>query len=324
MAKKIDIDYIKSFRLCDENHFLIMKGIAIFLVMVAYVSVAYFQTYVLAQLAGVGSIIFLFCSGYGLSESFLWKKGLPHYWENKIVKVWIPSLVSLIIISLLNGGTGITWVEQSPIGLSGWFLHMLFACYLLFWLVFQYVEGKATPVAILFAAAAIAFASIEQQTYAEVLAAFPLGVLVSQLGLKRKLRELGLKGRLLVCALLLAAAVGGYVLATGFDSGWICNLCWLVSKTAMACFLIYGVFCLQKIPVFGLFGLLGTLSYAIYLLKNVLSLICQPGDWETVGIGLAVLVVAASVYSWLFTQLHLWNKRVRRKKNPPLKGSMQR
>ena len=324
MAKKIDIDFIKNFRLCDEGHFLIMKGIAIFLVMVAYVAVAFFQTYALAPLAGVGSVIFLFCSGYGLSESFMWKKGMPHYWENKIVKVWIPSLASLIIISLLQGGTGIDWVEQTPFGLSGWFLYMLMVCYGLFWVVFQYVDGKAGPVALLFAAAAIAFAAIEQQTYAEVLAAFPLGVLVSQTELKRTLREFGILGRVLLCGLLLAVAVGGYMLAMSFEAGWVCNLCWLFSKTAMACLLIYGVFCLQKLPVFGLFGLLGTISYGLYLLKELMYLISKPGDWETVGIGLAVLLVSAAVYSWLFTQLHLWNKRVRRKKNPPLKGSMQR
>ena len=325
MAKKIEINYIKKFRLCDENHFLIMKGIAIILVLLAYVSAVYFGVEGLAPLANVGSIIFLFCSGYGLSESFSWKNGMPHYWENKIVKLWIPSVVSLVLYSLFTGGTGIEWIGQMPLGLSGWFLNMLFVYYLLFWLVFQYIEGKAYPVAILFAASAIAFISLEQQTYAEVLLAFPLGVTVSQYGLKRTLREYTAKGRVLLCALLLAVAVGGYLAAGCCSAGMLCNLCWLVSKTAMALLLIYGVFCLQKLPVFGLFGLLGGISYALYLLMAIVfGLICQPNDWESVGIGLAVLVVAASVYTWLCNMLHNWNKRVRRKKNPPLKGNMQR
>ena len=324
MARKIKIDYIKKFRLCDKAHFLIMKGIAILLVLLAYVGSAYFGIRALVPLAGVGSVMFLFMSGFGLSESFLWKRGVPHYWENKIIKVWIPSVVSLVVFALLHEKMPFDWIGQNPLALSGWFLYVLFACYVLFWLAFEYIEGKIAPVIVLLAAAAIAFVSLEKRTYAEVMLAFPLGVLCSQWALQRDARDLGVKGRLILCGVLLLLSVGGYFLANA-TAGMLCNLCWMVSKTAMALLLIYGVFCLQAVPAFGIFAPLGFIAYAVYLLMaDVLSLTIKSPDLESIGIGMGVLIVSASVFAWLCNALYLWNKKVRRKKNPKLKGNMQR
>ena len=301
-----------------------MKGIAILLVLLAYVGSAYFGIGALAPLAGVGSVMFLFMSGFGLSESFLWKQGVPHYWENRIIKVWIPSVVSLVLFALLKEMTPFFWIGQNPLALSGWFLYVIFACYILFWLAFLYIDGKIAPVIVLLVAAAIAFVSVKHQTYAEVMLAFPLGVLCSQWGLKRDVRDLGVKGRLLLCGLLLALSVGGYFLANA-TAGILCSLCWMVSKTAMALLLIYGVFCLQAVPVFGIFAPLGFIAYAVYLMMaDILHLTVKSPDLESIGIGMGVLIVSASVFAWLCNALYLWNKKVRRKKAPKLKGNMQR
>lgn len=323
MAKRIEINYIKDFRLCDKAHFLIMKGIAILLVLIAYVTYAYLGMEQLAPLAGVGSTIFLFCSGFGVSESFMLKQGVPHYWENKIVKVWIPSIVALWLFSAILYGNGLAWISSAPIGLDGWFLYMLFAYYLLFWVVVQYLENKNTQVTVLFAAAAIAFFAVEKRTCAEALLAFPLGVLFSQYGLKRKVREFGWKGISLFCAALLILAVGGYML-TGICSHYLLvNLCCLISKTSTALLLIFGVFFLRKIPVFGIFAPLGTISYGIYLIMPyILPSFMAQGDWQRLLKGLALMILVSAVYSWLFGMLHQWNKRTRRKRSPKLKGSM--
>ena len=68
----IDKDTNLSF--CDKNHFEILKGIAIVLVITCHMmgnsGVAWFT-----PLGGIGVAIFLFCSGYGVYYSLYKNRG---------------------------------------------------------------------------------------------------------------------------------------------------------------------------------------------------------------------------------------------------------
>lgn len=48
---------------------------------------------------GIGVALFLILSGYGVSESFK-KKGTNKFWKNKLIKLWIPYIIILTIVSI--------------------------------------------------------------------------------------------------------------------------------------------------------------------------------------------------------------------------------
>lgn len=323
MKSQPTIQYLRNFSLCSREHFSVAKGIAAVLLLLAYVAGAIYGIAGLKSLAGVAGAIFLFCSGYGVSESFQKKGGLQHYWENKILKVWLPSLVIMIIISALRDGEALSWINQSVLGLSGYFLYILFGCYAAFWGVFCLSEKNGWRIGLLMSAALVAFIYLNKRNYAELMLAFPLGVTCSQLGWRKTIKNWSTTFQTLLCAGFAVVAVGGYFLTKLSVPPQLTNLFWLLSKTAAALFAVLGAYVAQKLPVFGAFAIVGDMSYGIYLLyADVLSLRGDKTDLQSMLIVLGILVALAALFSWLRELLIRWNKKIRRRKNPKLKGAM--
>ena len=323
MAKNFEFEYIKSFRLCSLEHFAVVKGIAIVILLIAYVAAAFFGLQQASALVGVVCSVFLFCSGYGVCESAAYKNGLPHYWENKVIKVWLPSVVSLVAVYTIQSSNPIGWIKDSLIGLSGWFLYILFGFYAAFWFVYKLFQNKKAYGWVLLAVAAVAFVCLEKQSYAEVILAFPLGVLMSQFGWRNAIKQLGVAGS---CVLLLALAgvsFGGYVAAKLCSINLLTNLCWLICKTAAALWIVFVPFFVQKVPVFGVFAVFGEISFGIYLFfQSAYGLLDAQADWKAVAVVTVVLLVIAGVFSWLRELLVTQNKKARRRRGAKLKGSM--
>ena len=322
MKQKLEINYIKKFSMCSHEHFLILKGIAILMVLVPYILTMFFGISVVNPLVGVGSVIFLLCSGYGISESLKFKGGTIHYWENKIIKIWLPSLVALVIGSAISHGDLLYWTKEYPLGLSGWFLYVLFANYLVFWAMQWVIEGKKAQLITIFTIS-LGASLLLNRAQAEVLLAFPMGMLFSQLQLRDKIRNMAATGRILLSAILAVLAVAGYFLAKAVPEGIPANLCWMVSKTAMGILVALGVYFLRDIPIFGVFAPAGAISFGLYLLfKDVLSLVNPQDLLPTLALAVVILIAAASVFTFLRYLLVDFNKRMRRKRQTHLKGSM--
>lgn len=315
---------VTDFGLCDRDHFRIVKGISILAVLAAYICTRLLDFSYLPMVKGVAGAVFLFCSGYGVSESYILKQGLVHYWENKMMKVWVPSLVVMVLFSLINSRNAVAWVAESPLGLQGETLYLIFAAYLAFWLLFQFTQSRTVRCVALFAVAAVAFFFVDQKLLATQVFAFPVGVLFSQQGLKYKVRKFTWKGKLLLTVLLAAAAAGAWVLAGRFSAiAYVSTLLWSVAFLSAASLLIFGVFFAKSIQIFGLFAPVGTISFGLYLLySDVFGLLKNRSDWRGVLVALALLVLAASLFTWLRFLLITWNKNMRRRKKTHLKGSM--
>lgn len=313
-----------EFRLCDKEHFRIVKGIAIVAMVVTYLYGLLYHFPLQSYITGTAGVVFLFCSGYGLSESYNNKRGLIHYWENKMMGIWVPSLVVMLAVSLIAKRNALIWIEESPLGLKGNFLYMLFGAYVAFWAIFRFIENKTAKICCLFVTAAVAFCFLESRSLAAQIFAFPVGTMFSQLGLKYKIRSLTWKGRLVLTLLLLVGSAAAWVVAlrySGIPYAGIL-LCFLAFLTT-ALLMIFGVFFAQKIKVFNYFALFGEISFGIYLLyEDVFALLNGKKDIKIALVTLVLLIAAASLFTWLRFLLITWNKNMRRRKKTHLKGSM--
>lgn len=323
MKKKFEIQYIDGFSLLSREHFLIVKGIAVLVALVAYILMKFYGMSSLGPVIGAANATFLFCSGFGLSESRKFKGSLIHYWENKIISVWIPSLVQMIICSLIFGDGIVGWTDKSTIGLSGYFLYILFGFYAAYWLAVTFFEEEKLQVVTVFALAAVAFFLLKERQYADQLLAFPVGVMISTLHLREKLRKCKTVTRFILTGVFAALAVGGYFLGMNMTAGLAYNAVWMVSRTATALLLVFGVGYLQWIPIFGVFAPFGLIAYGLYLFhEDILGMVKKNNVSEGLVISLVVLIASASVFSWLRTTLINFNKKMRRRKKTHLKGSM--
>ena len=170
--------------LFDKTHFGIAKGMGIFVVVLVHLCNRYLDFPYLSPIAGAAVSVFLLCSGYGLSESYK-KKELKDYWTNKLVKIWIPSFLSISLFSVIRDAGFTVWFTEYPLFLYGWYLQVLFFDYLLFWIIYRFITPK-WRIGLIFVVSTIAFLCIRSQLYAEQLLCFPIGIAVSELNTKKK------------------------------------------------------------------------------------------------------------------------------------------
>ena len=324
MSSTKKINYIKEFNLCDRNHFQIVKGMVMLVALIAVFLEYFLKLGSSTPVTRLAMSLFAFCSGFGVSESFLKKKGLVHYWENKLVKVWIPSVVVVFAFNFLQTKDYASWIAQSPLGLKGNFLYLIFGGYVLFWLIFKYVENKNARVLCLLLAAAVAFAVIPEKMRINIhVFAFPVGVWASQSGWKRTIMRAGWGKKIRVLAICLAAAVGGWLLSGILNIPYVQDLileaCYLGASLSILLLTYY----LQSIPVWGIFEPVGLVSYGMYLTYDIVfRMFSDKSGLKMYAMLFVAVAVASAALAWLRILLIDWNYKMRRKNRTRLKGSM--
>ena len=324
MAPKLEINYVKEFKLCDKDHVLILKGISILAIMVAYFCMTYMQMSGWKFVAYAAATVFVLCSGFGVSESYLKKRGLFHYWENKVMKVWLPSLLVLTIFGFIEKGIGIYWITQYPVGLKGEFLYVIFGGYAAFWIMAQFGEKKPVRIIGVFVIALLAFVFVPGKMWIRTcMLAFPVGVMFSQMGWKRKIREFTWKGTMLLLLACAAVAGGAWVGATMMENIHIRAVLWNIAFIATGAFLCFFTYFTQKASIYGIFAPLGFISYGLYLLyDDIFAMLSIPLQWRKAVIVIVVLLVSATALSWVRELAINWNRNMRKRSKTHLKGSM--
>lgn len=323
-TKQRKIEYITKFDLCARAHFDIIKGISILVSLIALFCESFLNVPYGKPVVSIAAAVFVLCSGFGVAESYRRKGSLIHYWENKMIKVWLPSVVIVVGLTAALEKNMVSWISQSPVGLKGSWLHLIFGEYAAFWLVFRMVQNRNARLTCLFLCSAAAFALLpETLDIKPHVFAFPAGVLLSQIGWKYKVMKAGWGKKILLLALCLAAAAVGGIIAAMVKLPYAGTLAWSVCTLAAALSLLLVTYYLQKIPVFGVFAPFGMISYAIYLTYDkVFALFAGQKDWQMYVALVAVVFVVAAVVAWLRQQLINWNQKMRRKGKAHLKGSM--
>lgn len=323
MSSQIELNYIDDFQFCDRDHFQVVKGISVVVALISYLCGEFWNFPYLQFLQTMAAAVFLVCSGFGVSESFQHKGGLYHYWENKFIKIWIPSLLALIICSLIEKGNAIEWIGQYPVALKGNLLYLVFGNYLAFWLAFTFFNGKTARIVSIYILALVGFFCVELSLLRKLMFCFPVGVMASQLGWRREFRKLQWRGRLVTVLVSAAAAVLGWFLANAVQIPYLNELLWNVSCLGAAVFLLVGVYALHNIPIFGVFAPFGYMAYILYLVyKEGFRFASYPSDWRAVAAIVLGVFAVSLLGSWLMNRLVSLNKKYRRRKKTHLKGSM--
>lgn len=166
----------------------ILKGLAILMVIVEHLGQVLHIT-ALNPLGPIGVCLFLFVSGYGLSCSYK-KNGRNKYFSKRILKVYIPYLVSIAIFSIWSYFIGKTLtvkaifsyaiLKELPQG-SFWYLQLLFYWYMVFYfLTFLFDNEKVLATALCVATFVITVYSGFNRLYVWQFASFPAGIIISK------------------------------------------------------------------------------------------------------------------------------------------------
>ncbi len=324
MKSKPILSYVRSFKLCDRDHFSILKGIAILAALVAWFLGKYCDFQYTEIITESAAALFVLCSGFGVSESHSKKRGLFHYWENKVVKIWLPSLIAMVILSLIQGDFIISWLPEYPVALKGNLMYIIFGEYLAFWCIFKFIPNRTARILSMFGCSLVAFIFLPEDFSAKAqLFCFPIGVLFSQMGWKRKIGAYSWKGKTILLLGCLTVGVGAWFAANQLTMPYADTLVWAVCYMAAAAALCFLVWMLKAIPVFGIFVPVGMASYMIFLLHDdIFKLLKEGSDWRTLALIVVILFAAAGILTWLRDLLVIWNKSMRRQGKTHLKGSM--
>lgn len=182
----------KNLDFLDRDHTDMLKGYAILGVLVGHVG-QYLGINGIEYPAGVGVSLFLILSGYGvtLSES---KNGLEGFWKKRLVKVYIPYILAVIIflfitqthLDLEEMVFGLTLIK--PINPFGWYLRYIFVCYIVFYCAFRFIKNNRERQLAIFAVFTIWFIIrstifIDSVPFlqARQMVCFPIGIMIASL-----------------------------------------------------------------------------------------------------------------------------------------------
>lgn len=316
--------YAKKYEFGDRDHFWVTKGIAILVALIAWFCGSYLGVRNMPLITRSATALFVLCSGFGVSESYLRKRGLFHYWENKIVKVWLPSLIVLIALSLIRGEHMLKWIQKYYVALKGNFMYVIFGGYIVFWVAFKFIHNRTARILMLFGAAIVAFVFIPEEFSAKAyLFCFPVGVLASQMVWKRKIRDYKGGGKFLLLISFAAVAAAAWYATTLVTIPYLSTLVKSVFYMAAAITILVLTWILQPVPVMGIFAPVGVASYMLYMLYDSVFELWKPeSGWRIFVLVVVILLVGAGLLTWLRELMIRWNKNLRRKGKTQLKGSM--
>ena len=169
-----DKTFSKNFLSKDYTNFL--RAIAILFVVVSHVTGAC-GTRIGTPLGGIGVAIFLFLSGYGINESYK-RNGRNFYWRKKIIRVFIPYSIFILILSTFSGKFDLTryLLDIFCIRSSYWYVRFLALQYLLFFLS-SFLSNRKRM--FFLGVSSLIILNNENQLCAEQSFSFMLGILTS-------------------------------------------------------------------------------------------------------------------------------------------------
>lgn len=254
--------------ICDKEITNRYRGIAILMIMIQHCA-GHLGTNIFTPMGGVGVAIFLFLSGFGLTESFK-KKGISGFLQGRLKRVWLPFALFYIGMYMLYDNHdwqklvfNVLSVRQDDY----WYVHYMLRCYLVFWVAFRFAYRYRWWIFIAFSL--YTFLCMEGCRIEQWLS-FPLGVLMSE----RKKWLMALTNRKVVWIMIAAGTIGITALAVKQMpivreqmGTWIYSLVETFIKLPLGIFVMAVLWLLPSRWIIGnrMLTLCGLLSYELYL-----------------------------------------------------------
>ena len=269
---------VKSIKKQDEflsvHQTTCLKGVAILIVILHHLSQKYdgLEFFFYQQIGYLGVAIFLFLSGYGLTESFK-RSGLANFLRKRILKVYLPYVLAtttyfiykLIIEDKLNINVEIQRIVG--IDFSDWFVTFILLAYLLFYL--SHSIGKKYALEILTLTITL-YVSISmyfgQEKWWYVCAyTFPLGCLTANkkdqiISISNQYFKSSLTASIII---FITSTLTSYFYLKFYDSEIIAAILKIISATSFISIII--VFSIRVNISSKIFRVLGKYSYELYL-----------------------------------------------------------
>lgn len=248
----------------------LLRGIAILLVILQHIS-GYLGTNIFTPGGGTGVAIFLLLSGFGLNESFK-KKGLTSFWENRIIKVFIPYI---LLISVLF----ITDIKQfhfkqylydiTGIKTSYWYIGFLLKQYILFYICTKFFLKIRFYMLALFSFIILCtFPNLE----AEQAFSFFTGVLISEF-YNTIVRKTGNKYLTLSIIFFIIGTISLGIKQVPYirpyENHFVFSFIQLFIKLPYALFFIWSIHLLKNLHKSKFLNFSGKISYELYLIHII-------------------------------------------------------
>lgn len=168
-----------------------MRGVAMLLILLGHIIATFgdkcfiplISNRLVTPFGGMGCAIFLFLSGYGLSESYK-KTGLKHYWLKKVSRLVIPYVLAIgffylaAIVSPLVNEDNKYLLHDNWYWSYYWFVKYIVIWYVVFWLVHKFDNKRSLIWMLVFSIGS--FFILHSEYMVEQSLSFPLGVVVSR------------------------------------------------------------------------------------------------------------------------------------------------
>ncbi len=268
---------------------------------------------------GVGCAIFLFLSGYGLSESYK-RTGLNDYWIKKISRIVVPYIFAIgcfyltVTVSPLVNESNKQLLHNDWFLSYYWFVKYIFIWYVAFWMIHKF-DYKHTFIW-MFVFAVGSFFSFHSEYMVEQSLSFPLGVIVSK---KRDIivERWNMKGlwwfaivMFLVGIIALALKQLPTVRAIGQNTIPY-NLIQLFIKLPLGIFVII-VFHSVKWNFLGLMAFFGIIAYELYLIQMPYTMFIQASYINALIFMVQVVFMAYILYkvdNWIIKNAKITSNR---------------
>lgn len=297
---------IENFSFFDRTHTNYIKGLAIFLVILAHMASKFGIRY-FTPLGGTGVAMFLICSGYGLSESHK-KKGLTNYWQKKIIYTWFPyfliqSIVTIISTQFFSANFDFTKYIKDILLINyqhpyGWYLQFAFLWYLIFYIVHKAPFFDEVNRIRVLSIISLVFIFVSNQLWAEQAFSIFVGIYLSY-----KKDEVNIKDRysvsfgwFLVGVLSLAAKQIDVIR----ELPWVlANINQLLIKLPLALGLCLFIFQAQSLFKNNMFVYLSKFSFSLYLIHGyTIEILAYPTS-----LSILIFLVSTFFLSLIFNKI---------------------
>ena len=259
---------VTNVQFMSADYTKICKGIAMMLIMIGHCTSYFEGARLLTPFGGIGVSIFLIASGYGLNESYK-RHGLSCFWKKRVLKVWIPYLIVLLLFSPVKFKS-VEYLLGQMIGIN---CPYWFVTYILLWYVAFYVSCRwfsKYKTIVLFMFSLVSF-FLYYELAAEQSLGFIIGVLMSE-HINEIKKIIANRRRLIIMSAWSLFVIGVVFLAVKqlpelrqHQGDILYNAVQLMIKCPISLAIILGVYYMPYVIDKTFLALTGLISYELYL-----------------------------------------------------------
>lgn len=305
----------KEYSLLNQTHTKIILGAATFLILMSHIA-NYYGFSFLIPIGGIGTVLFLIASGYGLNESFK-SKGLTNFFKKRLLRLMIPYWIMVVFYWCIHFKefdfyqfTGsLILLNKLPFM---WFIYFIMLWYVIFFICKKFLNEKIGTIVMLIIGITFIFI-FKDTTQGEKALAFPVGVLLSQYEyIKQKLVSRKFQKMLISFSVGFVFSVLFFLLKIkGYDTidnYLMMNIVQILMKVSLSVLIIQFTFHFRNYIYGGLF-VVGSYAYEVYLSHTLIIKMLEYNPYLNFLFLLLVILIAFTMKKYSNKMYNTVNKQ---------------